>query len=103
MENIAASYLSLLFLEDSNHKLYSSEYEYIKSCIYAPNKNQIVDKYLLVGELGHLQRLVLILPVFTGRELDQLLEELRKVKGSRIRRLIITNVISGSMVYRKIE
>ena len=33
IENTTTSYLSLLFLEDLNHKPYSNEYGYMKSCI----------------------------------------------------------------------
>jgi len=94
-------YVSIILLNKISHLLFSAEAGYINRCIYSGHEN-IADKYSLVGETENPQSMLFILPVFEAYELDKEMEELRKVKGSRLSRMVVTNIVVGGLCYRRL-
>jgi hypothetical protein len=98
---IQIKYPVLFLLEQVNQASFSSDRNYLQGCIKRLGDG-VVDRYALATETSAPQGLLLLLPVFSGFDLDRATEELRKVKGTRISRMIVTNVITGSICYRKV-
>ena len=102
LANLPIKYFALILLEDINHSEFIKHRSALRNSITEETENP-VNKYIISGEFGMPDGTLLLLPVFTGIDLDKAMEEMRLIKGLRARRLVITNIITGFMCCRKLD
>lgn len=93
-------YLSVILLEELSHGPFEEAREYLAGYAKSAGSGP-VERFSAVGRAEGLQSLMFIMPVFSDYDLDAAMEGLRKVRGARLTRLIATDVIVGSLCYRR--
>jgi hypothetical protein len=66
--------------------------------------DSVTNRYALMGDIGAPDSLIMVLPIFNETDLDEAVRELgSKVKGMKLKSSIITNVIVGSLCFRRFD
>lgn len=100
--SLPMKYLSMILLETVN----ASEARETRSTLLLNviETGSICSKYSLCGNTGSPEGSVLFMPVMNSEDLDKEIGYLQKsIKGIRFRTLIVTNVIIGSLCYRRFD
>ncbi len=102
MENVPLKYISLVLIEtisplevkETRHKLLLNEFEY----------GPITNRYVLMGNMSMPESAALFMPVLNEEDLDLVATDLKKqLKGVVIRISIVTNMLVGSLCYRRFD
>lgn len=102
MQNMPFRYLGIVLLEtvspievkETRHKLLLDELEY----------GQIANKYILMGNISIPEGAALFVPILDTGEMDQIVMKLKnELKGMVISSIIITDIIVGSLCYRRFD
>ncbi len=100
MENLPMRYLGMLIVETESpkevkktrHKLLLDELEY----------GYIASKYALMGNIGMPEGIMLFAPIVNEGDLDNFADHLKsEFKGTVVRTLIATEILVGSLCYRR--
>jgi DNA-binding Lrp family transcriptional regulator len=62
--------------------------------------NHPINKYILMGETTFPRSALMIAPIFDEKELEEISELGKDVRGLRVRMLIISRILTGSLCYR---
>ncbi len=101
-EKIPVKYIAIIQLKYINAYNFAKTRPKILREIIAYNK--IANKYALEGDIGIPNSILLIMPVFSDSELDKTMEYFKtEIQGVSSTFLIITNIIGGSLCYRRFD
>lgn len=102
LTELPMKYMVLMLVERTNQSEFAKYRNDFMKNVLRSSEN-IIDRYALVGELTAPEGMLLLMPIFSENDLNHTNEELRRIKGIRTNRLIITSVIAGSLCYRKLD
>lgn len=102
-EKLPFKYNALILLEVINQELYEGTRSDVRLNIisdYDPRTNN----YVLEGDVGNPNGVLFIAPIFSEGQFNHIIDVFNtKIKGVRLRTLIITSVIIGRFCYRKFD
>ena len=103
MQNIPIKYIGILFMrilkEDEFKK---NRKKFLMNII--GEENTFANKYILSGDIGMPDGTLFFVPVFNDGDLEQAHEELSRLSaGVRLKAYVLTEVLLGSLCYRKLD
>jgi DNA-binding Lrp family transcriptional regulator len=103
MHKVRVNYISAITLQKINHLKYAKHRQNIMRHIISEPRGSITNKYALVGDIKMPEGVLFLMPVKNDLDMIAVDEELKKVDGTRMDSMIVTNVIVGSLCYRKFD
>ena len=103
MTRLPIKYNAVFLMEISNGvEFYKSRKDFLLEIIN--ESENIPNKYAGVGEIGTPDGCILIMPIFKDSEFQEVQKEIESnVKGVEIENLVVTNVVVGSLCYRRFD
>jgi len=103
MQNVHVNYVSAINVQKVNNEKFARyRKEFLQGIINDPD-DSVMNKYALVGDIKMPEGVLLLAPVRNGRDIVAIDDELRRVEGVEVESMIITDVIVGSLCYRKFD
>ncbi len=103
MRNVRVNYISAISLQKINHVRFLSCRQQLLQLIIGDREDTLINKYALVGDIKMPEGVFLIMPVRNDRDIIEADEQLRKIDGAEVDSIIVTNVIVGSLCYRRFD
>ena len=103
MDNVRINYISAISIEKINHVKFAGDRQYLMRSIVEDIDGSIMNKYALVGDIKMPEGVFILMPVTSNEDMIAVDEQLKKIGGTEIDTQIITNVIVGSLCYRKFD
>lgn len=100
--NQAVKYIGIILVSNVHQKkIIKNHYKFWEDII---GYGTILNKYSFIGNIGTPNGAILFLPVMQEGTLEYIAEAIRKeLQGSIVKTLIVTNIITGSLCYRRFD
>lgn len=103
MRNIHINYISAISLNKINHSEFVGSRKELMQHIIKDPEGSAINKYALIGDIKMPEGVLFLMPVRNDTEIMEADEELRRVGGAEVDSMIVTNIIVGSLCYRKFD
>ncbi|MCL4365088.1 MAG: hypothetical protein M1569_02040 [Candidatus Marsarchaeota archaeon] len=103
MQSLQLKYISAIFLNKINQVKYRDYRPMILQHIINDFKNSAVNKYALEGDIKMPEGVFFLMPVLSDSDVVAVDDELKRVHGTEVDSLIVTNMLVGSLGYRKLD
>lgn len=102
MTNLPMQYIGMLLIANVDEsKIQEHRYKWLLDEV---EYGEIANKYSLVGNVGAPNGSIAFLPITTGNPIDNVAETVyRELQGSIVKSMIITDVLIGSLCYRRFD
>jgi DNA-binding Lrp family transcriptional regulator len=102
MQSLPLKYNALLFIDYVAGKQFAETLNAFLLNVIGYTQYPI-NKYVLMGEITVPRSILMIAPIFKDDEIEKLTESGMNVQGVKIRRLIIADILVGSLCYRHFD
>lgn len=103
MGNMRVNYISAISLQKINHVKFADDRKQLLQHIIDDRKDSVTNRYALVGDIKMPEGVLFIMPVRNDAEAIEADDQLRKIGGAEVDSMIVTNVIVGSLCYRRFD
>ena len=103
MSNVRVNYISAISIEKINHVKFAEDRQYLMRNIVEDMAGSVINKYALVGDIKMPEGVFILMPVKNNEDMITVDEQLKRISGTEIDTQIVTNVIVGSLCYRKFD
>jgi Lrp/AsnC family transcriptional regulator for asnA, asnC and gidA len=103
MSKVHINYISAISIEKINHVKFAEDRQYLMRSIAEDMDGSVMNKYALVGDIKMPEGVFILMPVANNEDMIAVDEQLKEIGGTEIDTQIITNVIVGSLCYRKFD
>jgi DNA-binding Lrp family transcriptional regulator len=103
MQNIHVSYISAMLLQKINHNKFAACREMLLRHIIDDRPGSVTNRYALVGDIKVPEGVFFLMPVRDDRDMLDADEALGKIGGAEADSSIVTNIIVGSLCYRRFD
>ena len=103
MQNLQLKYISAIFLNKINQIKYRNYRPMILQHIINDFENSAVNKYALEGDIKMPEGVFFLMPVLSDSDAIAVDDELKRVHGTEVDSLIVTNMLVGSLGYRRLD
>ena len=103
MHNVRVNYISAISLQKINHVKFVGCRQQFLHHIIDDREDALMNKYALVGDMKMPEGVFLLMPVRNDRDVIDADEQLRKIEGAEVDSMIVTNMIVGSLCYRRFD
>ncbi len=103
MQSLPLKYISAIFLQKINQVKYRAYRPRILQHIINDFEGSVTNRYALEGDIKVPEGVFFLLPAFSDSDVIAVDDELKRVQGTEVDSLIVTNVPVGSLCYRKFD
>ena len=103
MHTVRVNYISAISLQKINQVKFVGCRKQLLQHIIDDREDALMNRYALVGDIKMPEGVLFVVPVRNDAEIIEIDEQLRKIDGAEVDSMIVTNVIVGSLCYRRFD